>query len=93
MYKVGDTVISLGKPGIVMDVLTSASGEQSYIKMMSADLIARNADGNGGELIDIGYHLVHCDKSEIEKSADAYIKLLKSRIEKLKEFKQEIGNV
>jgi hypothetical protein len=92
MYKVGDTVTSLGKPGIVVDVLTSTSGEQAYIKMMSADLIARNADGNGGELIDVGYHLTHCDKEKILKSADGYIKLLESRIEKLREFKERLSN-
>lgn len=90
MYKIGDAVVSLGKPGIVVDVLTSASGEQTYIKMMSADLIARFADSSGGELIDTGYHLEHCDKEKISESIDGYIKLLEERIERLRKFKTGI---
>lgn len=88
--KVGDFISSLNKPGIVVDVFTSTSGEQKLIKLLSADIIARNADHNGGELIDNGYHVNECTKTAVLMSIDNYIGMLKERIEKLEEFKKSI---
>lgn len=90
--KIGNFVSSLNKPGIVVDVFTSStSGEQKLIKLLSADIIARNADHNGGELVDNGYHVNECTKTAVLMSIDNYIEMLKERIEKLEEFKKTVN--
>ena len=89
--KTGDFVSSMGKPGIVVDVFTSESGVQSYIKLLSPDLITRNVDSKG-ELVDIGYHVNPCDREFVIKVTDDYIKMLNQRIEKLEQFKRSLLN-
>ena len=84
--KIGDFVTSMGKSGIVTDVLTSENGEQSFIRLVSPDLITRNANGLAGELVDLGAHVIHCEKEVVIKAVDDYVKMLEDRIAKLKEF-------
>ena len=85
--KIGDFVTSMMKPGIVTDILTSESGDQLYIKLLSPDLIAR---GGEEELVDVGYHVLPCDKEVVIKAVDNYIKMLNQRVEKLEQFKKSI---
>lgn len=88
--KTNDFVISMGKPALVVDVYTSSSGEQAYLKLLSADLIARNGVVSGGELVDIGYHITPCEKDVLINSVSSYVRLLESKIKELAEFKQKI---
>ena len=84
--KTGDFATSMGKAGIVTDVLTSENGEQSFIRLVSPDLIARNANGLNGELVDLGPHIVPCTKEKVLSAVDDYVAMLENRIEQLREF-------
>jgi len=88
--KIGDFVISMGKPGVVKSIFTSEDGNKSYISLVSPDLIARNSNAESGELVDIGNHVVPCDKEVVLKTVDDYVKMLENRIAKLKEFGETI---
>lgn len=88
--KIGDFVVSMGKPGVVKSIFTSEDGNKSYISLVSPDLIARNANAENGELVDIGNHVVPCDKDVVLKAVDDYVRMLENRIARLKEFGETI---